>query len=201
MQHTARVGEPHGVANAQEQTQPVRQGSHSFDMFVQPLAFYKFHGVKNAALAQRADVMHGNNSRVLQAREHASFAIQPAGEVAVRNRNVQDLKRHAASQHFITRRVDHTHAAASDALQQLVARSGEVRDVGVLPQTIHRLVGEKLHAVSEPKTARASRWNSSSLPQSSCSRSNAIRRNSRRAQESALVTSVTGIAYSAASFW
>ena len=109
------------------------------------------------------------------------------------------FKRDAAIELFVFRGVDDAHAAAGDAFEQAVARASEIGFVGTGAKTLDGFVRQRFHLASQPKTARASRWNSSSLPQISRRRSRAPRRNSRRAQASAFVTSVTGMPYSAAS--
>src|SRR5216683_3223492 len=197
---SAGVGESHRIANAKEETQPVRERRNGFDVLVEALAFDKLHGVEDAAVGERADIVHGDDARMLEAGKYAGFAFETKGKVAVESGNVEDFESHATLQHLVFRGVDDTHAAAGDTLKQAITRSREIRRLGAFAQAFQCFVGEKFHGASEPKMARASRWNSSSLAQISRRRSRAMRRNSRRAQESALVTSVTGMAYSWASF-
>jgi hypothetical protein len=48
-------------------------------VLVEPLAFDELHGVEDAAVWQRADVMHGNDAGVLEGGEYLSFVNQAAG--------------------------------------------------------------------------------------------------------------------------
>src|SRR5882672_1071007 len=159
-------------------------------------AFDKFHGVENAAVRECSDVVHGHDAGMFETREDTRFADQTIGEIACGSREIQNFQRHAPLKPFILRGVHDAHAAARDAVQQAVVRAGEVGQVRGVAQAFEGAIGKKFHFASQPKAARASRWNSSSLPQSSRRRSSAIFRNSRRAHASALVTSVKGMPYS-----
>jgi len=196
MQDAAGVRESDGIANPEEETQAVGERRNRFDVQVEALAFDKFHGVEDAPVGERADVVNGHDAGMLEARENASFAVEAMREVAAGNGNVKDFESYAARQRLVFRGVNDAHAASRDAFEQTVTRSREVRRIGAFAQAFEGFVREKFHGASEPKTARASRWNSSSLAQISRRRSRAMQRNSRRAHESALVTSVTGMAYS-----
>jgi hypothetical protein len=44
------------------------------DVLIEPLPFDKFHGVKNAAIGQCAGIVHRNDSRMLEPRQHACLA-------------------------------------------------------------------------------------------------------------------------------
>src|SRR6266568_5092590 len=196
MQHPMRVGECHGVTNAKEEPKAFRDGRDGLNVLVEPLALDKFHRIENPAITERSHVVNGHDARMFEPREHQRFTNQAVCEIAVRAGHVQNFKRNATLQSFIFGGIHHAHAAARHALQQAVARSGEIRDLGGFAQMLDRFVGKKLHFGSVPNAARASRWNSSSLPQSSRKRSSAILRKSRRTQARALVTSVTEMAYS-----
>src|SRR5258708_38260962 len=67
MQHAAGVGESHRVANAEEETQTVRERMDGFDVLVEALAFHKLHGVEDAAVGKRADVVDGDDAGMLEA--------------------------------------------------------------------------------------------------------------------------------------
>src|ERR1700676_1463536 len=199
MKDAARMSERNCFANAQEQPQAILHRFHVLDEFVEALAFDKFHGVEDASIRQRAYVVHGHYSGMFKPCEHAGFAHQTVRQIAILARYIKHFQRDATFQLFVFRGVNDAHAAASHAFEQTIACAGKIRLLGARAQTLDRFVRERFHFASQPNTARASRWNSSSLPQISRSRSSAPRRNSRRAQDSAFVTSVTGIPYSAAS--
>ncbi len=157
MQHAAGVGESHRVANAEEETQTVRERMDGLDVLVEALAFDKLHGVEDAAVGERADVMNGDDAGMLEAGKDAGFAVETMREVAVGKGNVEDFEGHAALQHLVLRGVDGAHAAARDTLEQAITRSREIRRIGAFAQALEGFVGEKFHGASEPKTARASR--------------------------------------------
>src|SRR5216683_4956917 len=129
MQHAAGVGESHRVANAEEETQTVRERMDGFDVLVEALAFHKLHGVEDAAIGERADVVDGNDAGMLEAGEDAGLAVETMREVAVGNGNVEDFESDAALQHLVFRGVDDAHAAARDALEQAITRSCEIRRI------------------------------------------------------------------------
>src|SRR5258705_6310968 len=160
------------------------------------MALDKFHGVKNAAIRECSDIVDGHDAGMLETREDTRFADQTIGEIAFGSREIKNFQGHAPLEPFIFRRVHDAHAAARDAFEQAVVRDGEVGQVRGIAQAFECAVGKKFHFASQPKAARASRWNSSSLPQSSRKRSSAIFRNSRRAHPRALGSSVKGIPYS-----
>src|SRR5439155_24372435 len=87
--------------------------------------------------------------------------------------------------------VDDSHAATRNQLSQRIASAGKIGNAR-RAQSFDRFVAQKFHLGVSPKSACASRANSSSLPQSACNCSIAIRRNLRRAQAIWLFTSVTG---------
>ncbi len=157
MKNPARVGERYGFANAQEEPQAVLHGRDVFDEFVQTPPFDKFHGVKDAAVGERADVVNGDDSGMFEAREDARFAHEAIRQIAVRARNVEDFQGNAAFEFFVFGRVDDAHASASDAFEQAVTRAREVRFVGAGAEALDGFVGERFHFASQPKTARASR--------------------------------------------
>src|SRR5713226_3524754 len=193
VQHAARVRERHGVANAEKNAQTVRDGCDRLDILVEPPALDEFHGVENAAVRERSHVVDRHDAGMLERREHAGLANQTVGELAVCFRNIEYFQRDATVKVLIFRNIHLSHTAARDALQQTVAGAGKIGKLRAAAQSFQRAVGKKFHLVSQPKAARASRRNSSSLPQSSRRRPRAIFRNSRRAQASALVTSLTEI--------
>src|SRR5216683_1550403 len=90
---SAGVGESHRIANAKEETQPVRERRNGFDVLVEALAFDKLHGVEDAAVGERADVMNGDDAGMLEAGKDAGFAVETMREVAVGKGNVEDLDR------------------------------------------------------------------------------------------------------------
>src|SRR6266850_5924122 len=134
------------------------------------MALDKFHGVENAAIRECSDVVHGYDAGMLETREDARFAEQAIGEIAFGSWEIQNFQRHAPVEPIVFRRVHDAHAAARDAVKQAVVRAGKVGQVRGAAQAFERAVGKKFHFASQPKAARASRWNSSSLPQSSRSR-------------------------------
>src|SRR5882724_7325465 len=103
MQDSAGVREGYRVADAQEQTQTVGRRVDHLNVFVEPLAFDEFHGVEDATVLQRADVVYGNDARVLEAGEYLSFAHKAAGELAAALRRVQHLQGDAAVQRLVLR--------------------------------------------------------------------------------------------------
>src|SRR5229473_7826849 len=152
MQHAAGVGESHRVANAEEETQTVRERMDGLDVLVEALAFDKLHGVEDTAIGERTDVMNGDDAGMLEASEDAGLAVETEREVAVGSGNVEDLESHAALQHLVLRGVDDAHAAARDTLEQAITRSREVRRIGAFTQALEGFVGEKFHG--EPRRAR-----------------------------------------------
>jgi hypothetical protein len=157
MKDTTGVSEGHGVANAEEQAQTVGERRDGFKVLVETSAFDKFHGIENAAVGERPDVVDGNNAGMLEASEDTGFAVEAMREVAVGDQNVEDLDGHAASKGLVFRGVNDTHATARDLLEQAITGSDEVGHIGTLTQTFEGFVGERFHRASEPNTARASR--------------------------------------------
>src|SRR6266446_8440037 len=201
MQYAARVGERNCVTDAEKNPQTVRERGDGFNVFVQPLPFHKFHGVEHAAVRQSSHVVNGHNARMLESSQHTGLANQPVCEIAVCSGEVEYFQGHAPPEVFVLRGIHHTPAPARDTIEQSITRAREVWLISALTQSFERAVRKEFHFASQPNAARASRWNSSSLPQSSRRRSSAIFRNSRRAHASALVTSVTEIPYSFESCW
>ncbi len=193
MQHAARVRERNGIANTQKKPQAVRHGRDRLDELVEAFPLHEFHGVKNAAIRECSHIVHRHDARMLESGQHARFAEQPVGEIAIRARDIEHFQRHATLEIFVFRGVHNSHTAARNAFEQTVARAGEIGRLRAVAQSFECGVRKESHFESQPKTARASRRNSSSVAQSSRKRSRAIFRNSRRAHASALVTSVTGI--------
>src|SRR5262249_10856263 len=191
MENSARVGKRNCVADAKEQTQALRQRIELRDVFIETKSFNELHGVKDATVRQRADIVHGNDARMFELREDARFAHEPPGELPICIGGVKNLERDAAGKFFVVGRVDHAHTTAGDEFAQRVARAGKIRRFEAT-KAFKRFVAQKCHCVDTPKRVFASRANSSSLPQRACNRSNAMRRNSRRAQASWLFTSVRG---------
>src|SRR6266478_3624933 len=196
MQDAAGVGERNRITDAEKNPQTVWERGDGFNVFVQPLPFHKFHGVEHAAVRERAHVVNGHNARMLESSQHTGLANQPACEIAISSREVEYFQGHAPLEVFVLRGIHDTHAPARDTIEQSITRAREVWHICALTQSFERGVRKEFHFASQPNAARASRWNSSSLPQSSRRRSSAIFRNSRRAHASALVTSVKGMPYS-----
>src|SRR6266481_848381 len=195
VEDAARVRERDGIADAEKNSQTIRRRGDRLDVLVEAMALDKFHGVENAAVSECSDVMHGHDAGMLETREDARFADQAIGEISFGSREIENFQRDAPLKPLIFCGEHDTHAAARDAFEQAVVRAGEVGQIRAVAQAFECAVGKKFHFASQPKAARASRWNSSSLPQSSRRRSSSIFRNSRRAHASALVTSVKGMPY------
>lgn len=68
VQHAARMRERDGITNAKKDSETIGYGFHVCEVFVQPLALDKFHGVENAAIGERPDVVHGNDAGMLEPR-------------------------------------------------------------------------------------------------------------------------------------
>ena len=114
-------------------------------MLIEPLAFHKFHGVKDAAIGQRADIVHRNDSRMLQPRQHARLAQQAICQFALRARHFEHLERHAALQLLVLRRINNAHAPARHLPEQPVARAAQVRNLRAFAQTGECLIGKMPH--------------------------------------------------------
>src|SRR5208283_216426 len=222
VEDSSSVCESNRIADAQKDTQAIRSGSQRLDVLIEPLPFDEFHGVKNAAILKCAGIVHRNDSRMLEPGQHARLAHEAICEVAFGARYFEHFQRDAALQALVFRCVDAAHPSTRHLRDEAVARAAKVRKLDAAAQVCKHLVGKMPHGVvgdviielfirflradasrphraSQPNTVFVSRWNSSSLPQISRKRSSAILRNSRRAQASALVTSVTAIPYCCAS--
>jgi len=70
--------------------------------------------------------VNGDNARMLESSQYASFADKAIGEVAVCSRNVEYLQGHAALKILVFRGVHNAHATARNALQQAITRAGEI---------------------------------------------------------------------------
>src|SRR5205823_10798741 len=98
----------------------------------------------------------GRDARMLESRQHARFTNQPVCQVTVSSRNIEHLQSYAPLEMLIFRGVHHAHAAARNALEQTVARAGEVWRLRAA-QSFQGFVGKKFHFASQPNAARASR--------------------------------------------
>src|SRR5882724_4749335 len=127
MQDSAGVREGYRVAHAQEQAQTVGHRVDRLNVFVETLAFDEFHGVEDATVLQRADVVYRDDSRVFETCEDLGFAHKAAGELAAALRRVQHLQGDAAAQRLVLRGIDHAHAAAGYGLEERITRPGKVR--------------------------------------------------------------------------
>src|SRR5215472_14129637 len=131
--------------------------------------------------------------------QNARFLLQAIRALAAGVGGIQNLDGDAARQFSVLGKVDGAHAAAGDEFPKGVAGAREVRRNLQIAQSFHGLIAQKRHQNFPPNSAFASRKNSSSVEQSERSRSCAKRRNSRRAQASWLVTSLTEMPRASAS--
>src|SRR5215470_9897172 len=191
MQNSARMGKRNCVADPKEQPKALRQGVELHDVSIQAKPFHELHGVEDPAAGQHPDIVYRNDAGMFELCEDARFAHEPAGELPICIRRVENLERDAPGKFFVLRGVDHAHTAARDELVQLVARAEEIRSFGAT-KAFDSFVAQECHCVETPKSAFTSRANSSSLPQKARNCANAMTRNSRRAQASWLFTSVRG---------
>src|SRR5260370_31668362 len=74
--------ESHRVANAEEETQTVRERMDGLDVLVEALAFDKLHGVEDTAIGERTDGMNGDDAGMLEASEDAGRQVETEREVA-----------------------------------------------------------------------------------------------------------------------
>src|SRR5439155_14932733 len=116
-----------------------------------------FHGVENAAVGERSDVMNRDDAGVFESGEHTRLADEPIGEIAVGGRAIKNFQCYAALQLLVLGGVDDPHAAASDAIEQPVPRAGKIGQLRAAAQSCDSAVGKKFHFASQPKAARASR--------------------------------------------
>src|ERR1700747_3428638 len=98
MQNAARMRKGDGIADSQEKPQAVGHGVYFFDVALELLALDEFHGVEDAAILERADVVNGNNSGVLEPGQDARFTDQALCESVVLPGQIQDFQRDAAPQ-------------------------------------------------------------------------------------------------------
>ncbi len=157
MQHAASVRKTNSIANSQEKPQAVRRRIYGSNKFVQPLAFDKFHGVEDAAIGKRSHIVHRNDAGMLESGEHAGFANEPVCEIAIDSGNIEHFQRDATLEILVFRGVDDAHAAACDAFDQPITRTGKVGSFGSVAQSFERGVRKEFHFDSQPKAARASR--------------------------------------------
>ena len=141
MQDAPRVGEGHRVADAQKQPKTVGHRGHRVDVFVEPLAFDELHGVEHAAVLQGADIVHGDDSRVLEACEHLRFADQAAGQFAATLRGIENFQGDTPAEFAVLRRVDHAHAAAGHVVQERIAGAFQVWETCRVAEPVERFVG------------------------------------------------------------
>ena len=102
-------------------------------------AVHEFHdqvmqraaGAWAARRGDLAEVMHGDDVGMVQARQGAGFAVEPLGKARVAGGGGrQDLQRHQAVQAGLARLIDGAHAALADELKdfELGKQLGEFRD-------------------------------------------------------------------------
>src|SRR5258708_2174807 len=157
MQNAAGVGERNRVTDAEKNSQTVRERGDGFNVLVQPLSFYKFHGVEHAAVRQSSHVVNGHDAGMLESSQHTSLANQPVCETAVCSEEVEYFQGHAPLEIFVLRGIHHAHAAARDTIEQSITRAREVWRISALTQSFERAVGKEFHFASQPNAARASR--------------------------------------------
>ena len=138
------------------------------------------HDPKLAELP-RAGIVHRNDPWMFQARQNVRLSLQTGRELAAGIRDVENFYRHPPAERRILGQIHRAHATAPDAIDQAITRSGEIRLGPHQTQSRDRLIRKPVHAGSTPSSARASRRNSASEQVISRSFSNAMRRNSRRA--------------------
>jgi hypothetical protein len=140
MKHAAGVSECYRFTDAQENAEAIRHGSNGRDELIEALALNEFHSVEDATVWESADVVNGNDPGMFEESEDARFSSQAAGQVAHGARRLQNFESHAAIEHFVLRRVHHTHTTASNGPEQAVARAGEIRKASAFAQARERLI-------------------------------------------------------------
>src|SRR5216117_670782 len=116
-----------GIANAKQETQAVRDRSNRLDVLVKAPAFDKFHGVENAAVAKRPQVVNGDDAGMLESSQDASFADKPTRQITVASRNIENFQGHAPLEVLVLRGVHNAHAATGDAFQKSITCAREIR--------------------------------------------------------------------------
>src|SRR6266436_1978207 len=122
MKNSARVRERYGFANSQKKSQTFGKRRYAVEKLIDTRTLHKFHNIKNPAVGQSACVVHRNDARMLELREHTRFAYEPLFQSTEGVGRVQHFDRDAAVQCFILRCINSSHAATRQKLQQAVTR-------------------------------------------------------------------------------
>jgi hypothetical protein len=110
--------------------------------------------------------VHRHDPRMFEPRQDLRFLAQTLVEVVGRRRGIRDLDRDFPAELLVACRVDGPHAAAADRPQDRVAIGGQLRPRGDVSQAFDEVVREPRHrSTSIPNSSRASRRNSSAVPQ------------------------------------
>ena len=126
-----RVREGHRFGDAQEDAQPLRQGEIARGVSVEPLALHQLHRVEGAAVGEPSHVVHGDDARVLEPRQHPCLPAQARLHLGILH--VEHLEGHAPSQLGVQDDVDGPHPAGAGHAVEAVPRAAEVRLAHRLP--------------------------------------------------------------------
>src|SRR6516165_7581995 len=116
MQNSARVGKRNRVADPQEQPEALRQGVELHKVSIQAKPFDELHGVEDAPALQHPDIVYWDDAGMFELCEDARFAHEPARELTICIRRVENLERDATGKLHVLGGVDHTHTAARNEL-------------------------------------------------------------------------------------
>jgi hypothetical protein len=125
MDEPLRVRKRDRLANAFEEPQSFVQVRTVAKMFSERPATNALHDVEQPAVGEPAGVVDGDDARVFEPGENASLVAQPAFEAGARQR-VGNLDRDLATELFVERQIDRSHAATADLLDDCVAAGLEL---------------------------------------------------------------------------
>ena len=197
MDHAGGVREGNGVAHLEKQPQELGPRALVTREIIQPVAADALHHVEDPTVGKRADVVHGDDSGMLERGEDSRLAQDSQTLIVGWDRGTQDFQGDVSIQLVVVREIDGAHAPLTDPLPNFVA-SIAAGPLDHLAEPRERCVGElaarlRARACSsrhdyfsscQPRRARASARNSSSVAQKARIASSTPARKVRRAHAS-----------------
>ena len=144
MDDAAGVCEGDGVGHANEQSHAFGHCARVIGPRVEPLATDKLHHVEQAAIRQRADVVHGDDAGMFEVCQDPRFGLEPRQRGGI-GRATEHLERDIASQRAVGDAIDRAHTPAAQRLHHLVPGARQVGQIGDLLEMPERRVAQ-MHA-------------------------------------------------------
>ena len=140
MQNLMGVRECNRFTDFLKCSQTFGKASEFIAALVESPALHQLHGVEDAAIGQRADVVHRDNSRMLKLSDYFRLAQQAGTEFPAGVYDPEHFQRDLPAQGRVLHAKDAAHAARTQLVEQHITRTAEVRHVGRHAEPIQCLV-------------------------------------------------------------